>query len=367
MILPPLLVDIAADFEISVPVAGQLATVTFAAWALSVVSVGPLSDSFGRRPVMLAGLLLLTVSVIASAFAPSLELLLLLRVMTGLGGGMLPPNAVAAISEVISPLKRPQAVGGLMAINVLSSAVSVPIVALLAEWGGWRFAVLVSGLLLATGLLTNWLWFPADSRERVRNFAFFSRFWSLLSLRFFRVAVLVNMTHRMAFWAIVSYFAAYLIGTYDVSVGFVALPLAITAAGSVAGSYLSALVIRNRYRYPLVGVASLVGGVCGLLFYSLDLQLWPTVAIATIGSGLLSVTFPTLVAISTEYSGESKATGVGLMGVSNQGGGVLGAAIAGVLLANIGYHGIGYLCLGVTIACALSTLLFVRMAPPANE
>jgi predicted MFS family arabinose efflux permease len=67
---------------------------------------------------------------------------------------------------------------------------------------------------------------------------------------------------------------------------------------------------------------------------------------------------PTLVAASTEYSGESKATGASLIGLSNQSGGTLGAAIAGALLANTGYGGIGYLCLGVTIASALMAGLF---------
>jgi predicted MFS family arabinose efflux permease len=75
---------------------------------------------------------------------------------------------------------------------------------------------------------------------------------------------------------------------------------------------------------------------------------------------LLSVTFPVLVSASTEYSGESKATGVGLMGFSNQTGGALGAGIAGALLASTGYVGIGYMCLGVTMASALMTSLFGR-------
>ena len=65
MMLAPLLVAIAVQFDTSVAVAGQLATVTFAAWAVSVVSVGPLSDSLGRRPVALAGLTLLSISVLA--------------------------------------------------------------------------------------------------------------------------------------------------------------------------------------------------------------------------------------------------------------------------------------------------------------
>ena len=249
MIVPPLLVDIADDFGVSVPVAGQLATATFAAWAISVVSVGPLSDSFGRRPVLIAGLSVLSVSVIGAAFAPNLEVLLVLRVATGLGGGMLPPNAIGALTEVISPARRAQAIGALMSVNVLSSALSVPLIALAANWGGWRFAFVVCGLMLATSLLASWFLFPADSRERIRNFAFFSRFGALLSLRYFRVAVLVNVSHRMAFWALVSYFAAYLIATYEVSVGYVALPLAITAIGQVVGSYSSALVVKQRNRF----------------------------------------------------------------------------------------------------------------------
>ena len=125
--------------EISVAVAGQLATATFAAWAVSVVSVGPLSDSFGRRPVCLAGLFVLSASVLGSAFAPNIEALLVLRVLTGLAGGMLPPNAVGAVSDIISPARRAQAIGALLAISVLTSAVTVPMVALLAEWNGWRF------------------------------------------------------------------------------------------------------------------------------------------------------------------------------------------------------------------------------------
>ena len=93
LMLAPLLVAIAADFDTSVAVAGQVATATFAAWAVSVVSVGPLSDSFARRPVALTGLSLLSISVLASAFAPNLGTLMALRVLTGLGGGMIPPTA----------------------------------------------------------------------------------------------------------------------------------------------------------------------------------------------------------------------------------------------------------------------------------
>ena len=217
LIVPPLLVEIATDLEISVAVAGQLATAAFAGWAVSLLTVGPLSDSFGRRPVAVVGLAVLSTSVLACAFAPNLEILLALRVLTGLGGGAIPPNIIGSVSDVISAARRAQAVSALLAIQGLASAISVPLVALLADvggWrfgslladvGGWRFAFIVYGSLLAAALLANWLWLPRDRRERFSNRAFFSRYWSLLSMRFFRVAVAVNMTQRIAFWGMFSF------------------------------------------------------------------------------------------------------------------------------------------------------------------
>ena len=359
-IVPPLLVDIASEMDISVAVAGQLSTATFAAWAVSLVTVGPLSDSFGRRPVALTGLLVLSVSVIASAFAPNIQVLLALRVLTGLAGGTLPPTSVGVVSDVISPGRRAQAVTALLALNGLASAITVPIVAVLADWGGWRVPFMVAGLLLAIALLSNWVWFPRDSRERVRRWVFFSRYRSLLSLRFFRVAVAVGLTQRIAFWGTISFFPAYLIHTYGISVGFVALPLVITATGQVIGGYSAAFVAKRRYRAALLAGTSVVGGVCGFLFFSLNIDLWVSVAVATVGTGLLSVTMPALVAVSTEYSGESKSSGASIMGISNQSGGALGAAIAGAMLANAGYGGIGYMCLGATMVSALMTSLFGR-------
>ncbi len=360
LIVPPLLVEIATDLEISVAVAGQLATATFAAWAVMGVSGGPLSDSFGRRPVAMICLAGLSASILAAAFAPNLETLLFLRVLTGLSGGAIPPNIIGAVSDVISPARRAQAVGGLLAIQGLASAISIPLVAVLADLAGWRFAFIVYGGVLVAALVANWIWLPKSQGERVRSWAFFSRYRALVSLRFFRVAVAVNITQRIAFWGTISFFAAYLINTFDLSVGFVALPLAIAAFGQMIGSYGAAFAANRRWRAVFIAGCTVVGGVCGFVLFSWGLGLWVSVALATVGTALLSVTFPILVAASTEYSGESKATGVGLMGFSNQAGGALGAGIAGALLASVGYMGIGYMCLGVTIISALLTGLFGR-------
>ena len=360
LIVPPLLVEIATDLDISVAVAGQLATATFAAWAVTGVSAAPLSDSFGRRPVALVSLAVLSLSTLGCAFAPNLETLLALRVLTGLGGGVIPPNIVGSVADVISPARRSRAVSALLSIQGLAAAISVPLVAVLADVGGWQFAFVLYGSVLVVALVANFLWLPKQPGERVRNFAYFSRYRELTSIRFFRVAVPVNVTQRIAFWGSISFFAAYLINTFGLSVGFVALPLAITSIGQMVGTYSASYGANLRYRALIIAACGIVGGALGFVVFSVEMGLWATVAVATVSTGLLSTTFPILISASTEYSGESKATGVGLMGFSNQGGGMLGAAIAGALLANVGYSGIGYMCVGATVVSALLTSLFGR-------
>ena len=308
----------------------------------------------------LAGVLMVLISVLGSAFAPNMEVFLVLRVLGGLGGGTIPPTSVGMVSDVISPARRAQAVGGIMRTVVLTSAIAVPLVALFADLWGWRSTFVLASLLLAVAFLLSWFWYPRDSGERSRNLVFFARYCSLLSMNFFRVAVAVIVTQRLAYWGLISFFAAYLIQAYDLSVGFVALPLLIAAAAQVIGSYAAGFVAASSYRVALIGITTAAGGVCGFLFFAVDFGLWSAVALATAASGLLSVLAPVMVAATTEYSGESKATGASVIGVGNFLGGVLGAGLSGALLASMGYEGIGYLCLALTTGSTLLMTAFAR-------
>ena len=364
LMLAPLLVAMANEFDTLVAVAGQLATATFAAWGVSVVTVGPLSDSFGRRPVALTGLTLLSIGVLASAFAPNLGTLMALRVVTGLGGGMIPPNSMAAVADSVPTARRAQIIGGIMAFATLSGVIGVPLVAVAADSGGWRLPFLVIGILLAACTLLNWFWFPKNEGAGLRSLSFLSRYRLILAIPVFRAALTVNVAQRMAYIALFSYLAAYLIKTYDMSVGAIAVPLALVGIGTVVGSYIGGPLANRKDRMPLMAISSLAGGAATLLLFLIEVPVWAAVAIATGAVALLSVAWPLMITFSAEISTQSRATGVGLLGASNQSGGVGGAAIGGVLLAASGFPGVGYLCLGATAFSALVIALFMRQAKP---
>ena len=360
LMLAPLLVDISDEFDISVAAAGQLAAATFAAWAISVISVGPISDSFGRRPVAVAGLGLLGISVLASSFAPNFGVLLALRVVTGLSGGMIPPNSMAAVSDVLTPERRAQAFGRLMAVASLSGVIGVPLVALMASGGGWRVPFLVIGSLLLISSTLHWLWYPKIQRSGAQNFSFISRYKQMASISLFRSAWTANFFQRMAFYATSGYLPAYLISEHGLRVGDTAIPLAIVGVGVVIGSTMAGSVAAMKLRAQMMAGCSLVGGLAALLFFSVDISVWGAVGVALVGVTFISIGWPTFLAISAEISGSSQATAVGMLGASNQLGGVGGAALGGAVLALGGFSTVGFFCLIVTLLSA--TVLQISMS-----
>ena len=360
LMLGPLLVDIANEFDTSVAVAGQLAAATFFSWAIFAPLIGPFSDSLGRRLVALTGLGVMGVCISAAAFAPNFIVLMFLLMGTGLGGSMIPPNSMAAISDVVSPEKRGRAIGVAQGIMASAVVVGVPVVAVLTSVADWRLPFLVVGGLLLAIFALSWLWYPKSPNTGPRSFSYLSRFKELGSIPVFRVGMLANFSQRIAFYAVLGYLAAYLIDSYDVSVGETALPLAVVGAGAVIGSLFGGMIASHQKRLGLVAASGLAGGAGVLIVFAIDPAIWATVAIAFGAVCVLSIGWPVFITFATDIAGPSRASAIGMMGASNRMGGFIGSALGGAFLAIGGFSAVGIFCLATVAVSALVMRLAVR-------
>ena len=364
LMLGPLLVEIANDFGTSVAVTGQLAAATFFSWAIFAPLVGPFSDSFGRRLVALAGLGLMGTCILAAAFATNFIVLIVLLMATGLGGAMIPPNSMAAVSEVVSEAKKGQTIGVVQGTMQSAAVIGVPVVALLASVAGWRLPFLVCGGLLLATFACSWLWYPKESATGPRTFSYFARFKALSSITAFRIGMLATFSQRTAFYAVTGYIAAYLISTYGMSVGETALPLAAVGAGAVAGSVCGGMIASHGNRLGFAAGSALAGGAAALVVFAVDPAIWATVAIAFSAVVVLSIGWPVFITFATDVAGPSRATGIGMMGASNRMGGFVGSAIGGVFLAIGGFTAVGIFCLVSVVLSALVIGLFMQDQSP---
>ena len=360
LMLGPLLVGIAKEFDTSVAVSGQLTAVTFLSWAIFAPLAGPFSDSFGRRPVALVGLALMGACILAAAFAPNFYVLMILLLGTGMSGAMIPPNSMAAISDVVAPEQRGRAIGAASGISTAAAVIGVPVVAILASVADWRLPFLVCGSLLMGIFVLSWLWYPKGPVTASRSFSYFSRFKELGSISVFRIGMVANVSQRIAFYAVIGYLAAFLIDTYGMSVGETALPLAVVGLGAVIGSLWGGVIANHRRRLNFVAGCALAGGATALVLFTVDPSIWVTVFIAFGAVCVLSVGWPVFITFATDVAGQSRATAVGMMGGSNRLGGVIGSSLGGAFLAVGGFSAVGIFCLVTVVISALIMQLFMR-------
>ncbi|PKB83889.1 MAG: hypothetical protein BZY88_01265 [SAR202 cluster bacterium Io17-Chloro-G9] len=363
LMLAPMLVELAAEFRTSVAVAGQLAAATSITWAIAAPLVGPLSDTYGRRPVLLTGLMLMTLGILGSVLAWSYASLLGFRLLTGIGMATIPANSLATIADIFPPRQRGKAIGWLLSASGVGTALGVPGVALLTELGGWQLPFYVIGALLLILWILLWVWFPRSQQQQGQALAFLSRFREVGASRAFWYILGVNVLMVTAFSGVFTYLAAYLIQTYSMNAGGTALPLTLAGLGVIAAAFIGGRAAGLDRRILLVSISFLFGGLVAVLVFTTRESPWVTVALASGVAVFLRMSLPVTSLLLIDLADRSRATALGMFALSNQAGTVAGTSLGGLMLALGGFPLVGGFCLVTAVAAAAVMGMKVRESP----
>jgi DHA1 family bicyclomycin/chloramphenicol resistance-like MFS transporter len=141
--------------DLHAPMAGVQLTmsVLLLAFGFGQLTMGPVSDRFGRRPVLLGGLGLYTLASVAATVAPDITVLIAMRAVQGVGMAASVVCARAMVRDLYEPHQgahvMSRGLSGLGLIAILAPTVG----GLIAAWLGWRGALgLVSVLGAGMGL-----------------------------------------------------------------------------------------------------------------------------------------------------------------------------------------------------------------------
>ncbi len=133
----------------AVPLAsGQEVIATYLVAVMATLpTIGRLSDRFGRRRAYLAGFALFALGSLTGAVAPSFGVVLVGRVVQGVGGGLLMAGSLALLAEHVPRPRTGRSVAVLVTTQALAGLVGPPLGGLLVAVGGWQ-AVFWAGLPL---------------------------------------------------------------------------------------------------------------------------------------------------------------------------------------------------------------------------
>lgn len=256
---------IRADFAVSPAEVGWVITGFSLAFAVGVPLYGRISDFFGVRRVFVFGLLGFAAGGLICALAPSLPVLVLGRVVQGLGGAAVPALATVSIARVLPPGQRGGALGLTTASVGLGTAIGPIVGGIIQQTIGWHF-LFVGTLVLALLLIPGALWvLPAGGAGGERQFDLAG-------------GVLLGLTAGLFLFGITQGQAA---GFGAVTAWGSFLGAALAAAGfvwritSAPNPFVSPVLFRNR-----AYVAALIVGFCSMFANLSTLVTVPQLVIA---------------------------------------------------------------------------------------
>ena len=197
MIIAPILPDISQELGFPLSWLGLLVASYAAAVGVFALLTGPVSDRLGRRPVLLAGSLLMTAALCLHLLAGSFASILMLRALAGAAGGILSGAAAAFVGDYFPSNRRGWANAWIMSGVAGGQMAGIPLGTLLSEHFGFRSPFLVFAVTMAFATALVWwtipqLQTPASSDKLTLGSAL-AGYRSLLNRSSVRAAVLAYL------------------------------------------------------------------------------------------------------------------------------------------------------------------------------
>ena len=280
--LPELTRALGAD-----PAVGQLTLSVFLiGFAVSQLIYGPLGDRFGRRPILLVGLVVYVVASIACALAESIEALIVLRFFQALGACAAPVLARAVVRDVYGR-ERAAKVFAYMAMAMALAPALGPIVGgYMTLWFGWRssfwlltaFGVLVLAGTAAWLAETN----PAKDPTATQPGQLARNYGTLVRHREFTGYVAVVAFTYSGIFAFISGSSFLFIDRLGLSPERYGMCFAAVVVGYMIGTFTSGRLIMRLGIHRMVRLGTTVAVVGGGAMLIAAVSGWITVA-STVG------------------------------------------------------------------------------------
>src|SRR5690606_31586670 len=160
---------IGEELHIAPALRGTLVTGFAFTLSLFALVIGPVSDRFGRRPILLGGTGAMTVALLLHPLAYDYASMLVMRVVAGAAAGLLTGSAISYVGDYFPYQRRGWASGWVMSGFAVGQVLGVPVGTVLADRLGFSAPFLMFAVLMAGSFLLILAVVPQPTMARSRD------------------------------------------------------------------------------------------------------------------------------------------------------------------------------------------------------
>ena len=259
-IISPALTLIKNDLDISFSDTQLVLTLYFIFLALGQILSGPFSDKYGRKPILILGATIYSISAFAASYSSNIEILLILRCIQGFGAAACLSVGRTILSdcfEISEAAKQMSKMTAIMAIIPISCFIFG---GFLAEFLGWRINLIALGVISLILIILISLLLQETLLNKAKSVSFkniFIVYKGLIKNNSFNFFTITTAMQTSMFFAM-NGFMPYEFERKGVSISEFGIWFSFTSVGYIFGNII------NSKLTPMVGLEKMcfVGTVC---------------------------------------------------------------------------------------------------------
>jgi len=364
----PSLPDMTRQFHADISEVQLTLSVFVAGFAVAQLVYGPLSDRYGRRPVLMGGVLLYTLASIVCLMAGSIESLIAARFLQALGACAGPVLGRAILRDTFPREEAAKVMSTLASVMALAPAVAPMIGGRLHSWFGWQATFVLLTVFGAAMLYSGWKVLSETNMypnlRALHPLDMVENYMTLLRDRVFlgySLTISLTFCGMFAFISGASFVIIDVLGVRAENFGFC---FTVVIVGFMSGSILSSKLTQKLGLERMVVLGTFLGVAAGIAMLGLALAGVQTIAAVIVPMAFVScsggLTLPNSTAAAIAPHPRIAGSASALLGFMQMGGASLAGLAVGHLLNGTTLPMAAVICVCLLLAAMARWLLIGR-------
>lgn len=322
---------IATDLHTSIPNVEFSLSLYFFGMAMGQLLGGPISDAYGRRPLVMIGLIVFGMSSLLLSITNQIEIFWILRALQSFGGGVATVNVSATVRDMFNG-KESARIFSLIAMVMLMAPLLAPTLgALILRFFEWETIFLILGFYTLFALIFYLFRFPAIKQIRTKITPI-QNYKTVLSHKLAMVFIVSQILCTSGMYTFITSSSFVYMEHFHVSASRFSLFFGINVLMMMICGRLNVWVVKRKDPLQLLRFGVIIQAIVGIMLFVLrDAGLFVIFPLVGLYVGILGFVFGNSVSLTLEFFPSISASANAIIGVLQYSVGALMGFIASSL------------------------------------